>query len=156
MELHYRLATEADLPIIIRMLADDTLGSLREKSGDILPANYSEAFKKIAADPNQELTVVELNGEIVATFQLTFIPYLTYRGSSRAQVEAVRTSATHRGQGIGSSVFDYIIERAKTKGCHMVQLTSDKKRADAIRFYESKGFVSSHEGMKLHLNNNHL
>jgi GNAT superfamily N-acetyltransferase len=151
MSLHYRLATANDVPVIVRMLADDTLGSQREKSNDAVSGKYTKAFERIAADPNQELTVVELDGEIVATFQLSFIQYLTYEGGIRAQVEAVRTSSAHRGQGIGSKVFDYIIERAKQKGCHMVQLTSDKKRTDAIRFYESKGFVSTHEGMKLHL-----
>lgn len=151
MNLRYRLATAADVPIIVRMLADDTLGSQREKSNDTIPGSYIKAFDKIAADPNQELTVVEMDGEIVATFQLSFIQYLTYEGGIRAQVEAVRTSSAHRGQGIGNKVFDYIIERAKQKGCHMVQLTSDKKRTEAIRFYETKGFIATHEGMKLHL-----
>ncbi|HEX2629677.1 MAG TPA: GNAT family N-acetyltransferase [Chitinophagaceae bacterium] len=151
MSLHYRLATATDVPIIVRMLADDTLGSQREKSSDAISDKYIKAFERIVADPNQELTIVEMDGEIVATFQLSFIQYLTYEGGIRAQVEAVRTSSSHRGQGIGGKVFDYIIERAKQKGCHMVQLTSDKKRSDAIRFYESKGFVSTHEGMKLHL-----
>lgn len=152
MNPQYRLATLADVSIIVRLLADDTLGSQREKSSDTISDKYIKAFERIAADHNQELTVVEMDGEIVATFQLSFIQYLTYEGGIRAQVEAVRTSSAHRGQGIGSKVFDYIIERAKQKGCHMVQLTSDKKRTDAIRFYESKGFVSTHEGMKLHLN----
>lgn len=151
MNLHYRLATTADLPVIIQMLADDSLGAAREKSSDTVTENYATAFEKIIADANQELTVVELDGEIVATFQLTFIQYLTYQGGLRAQVEAVRTSSRHRGQGIGGAVFDYIIERAGQKGCHLVQLTSDKKRPDAIRFYEGKGFVATHEGMKLHL-----
>jgi GNAT superfamily N-acetyltransferase len=151
MNLRYRLATAADLPAIVRMLADDTLGSQREKSSDTVSEKYIHAFEKIAADPNQELTIVEMDGEIVASFQLSFIQYLTYEGGIRAQVEAVRTSSAHRGQGIGNKVFDYIIERAKQRGCHMVQLTSDKKRTDAIRFYDSKGFIATHEGMKLHL-----
>ncbi len=133
------------------MLADDTLGATREKMEDILPEIYAKAFKRIAADPNQELTVAEMNGEIVATFHLTFIQYLTHQGGLRAQMEAVRTNSRYRGQGIGKQVFDYAISRAKEKGCRMVQLTSDKQRPNTIRFYESLGFEATHEGMKLKL-----
>lgn len=149
--LTFRLATTEDVPAIVQMLLDDVLGATRESTGDSIPEKYIIAFKKIEADPNQELTVAEMNSEIVATFHLTFIQYLTYQGGLRAQVEAVRTHAKYRGQGIGASVFAYAINRAKEKGCHMVQLTSDKQRPDAIRFYESLGFVASHEGMKLKL-----
>ncbi|RCR68865.1 GNAT family N-acetyltransferase [Larkinella punicea] len=92
-----------------------------------------------------------MNTEIVATFQLSFIQYLTYQGGIHAQIEAVRVKSDYRGQGIGKAVFDYAIERARAKGAHVVQLTTDKKRPDAIRFYASLGFVDSHEGMKLHL-----
>lgn len=95
--------------------------------------------------------MVELDGEIVATFHLTFIQYLTYGGGIRAQIEAVRVKAGGRGQGIGTIIFQYAIERAKQRGAHLLQLTTDKKRPDALRFYESLGFVASHEGMKLHL-----
>ena len=133
------------------MLSDDTLGALREQLDDTLSENYIKAFSVIENDPNQELTIVELNGEKVATFQLTFIQYLTYQGGLRAQIEAVRTKSTHRGQGIGNQVFVYAIGRAKEKGCHLLQLTSDKRRPDAIRFYESLGFRATHEGMKLKL-----
>lgn len=150
-DLVFRLATRDDLPAIISMLADDALGTLREESGDTLSNNYIQAFDAINADSNQELTIVELNGESVATFQLTFIQYLTYRGGRRAQIEAVRTNSAYRGQGIGTAVFAYAIHRAKEKGCHLIQLTSDKQRPDAIRFYESLGFRSTHEGMKLRL-----
>ncbi|MBB5619437.1 GNAT superfamily N-acetyltransferase [Pedobacter cryoconitis] len=148
-ELTFRLATKQDLPDILEMLADDTLGAERENN--VLSDKYIEAFEKICNDPNQELTIAEINGDKVATFQLTFLQYLTYEGGLRAQIEAVRTSSEYRGQGIGTKVFDYAIHRAKEKGCHMVQLTSDKRRPDAIRFYEKIGFVSSHEGMKLKL-----
>ena len=92
-----------------------------------------------------------MNGGVVATFQLTFIQYLTYQGGLRAQIEAVRTNSAYRGQGIGTKVVAYAIERAREKGCHMLQLTSDKRRPDAIRFYESLGFTATHEGMKLKL-----
>lgn len=149
--LIFRLATEDDLPTIIRMLADDTLGSAREQVGAVVPEVYIKAFEKIIADSNQELTVVEKSGEIVATFHLTFIQYLTHQGGLRAQIEAVRTHSQFRGQGIGKAVFNYAIDRAKSKGCRLVQLTTDKQRPDAIRFYESLGFVSTHEGMKKRL-----
>jgi GNAT superfamily N-acetyltransferase len=149
--LDFRLATRDDLPDIVRMLADDTLGASRENPGDTLPEKYIRAFERIQVDSNQELTIVEMNGEKVATFHLTFIQYLTYEGRLRAQIEAVRTNSKYRGQGIGARVFEYAINRAREKGCHMVQLTSDKKRPDAIRFYESLGFLATHEGMKLKL-----
>jgi ribosomal protein S18 acetylase RimI-like enzyme len=148
-ELLFRLATEKDLPQIVRMLSDDILGATREKSEPVLSDNYLTAFKKIVADIHQELTVVEIDGALVATFQLSFIQYLTHQGSLRAQVEAVRTNSKHRGQGIGKKVFEYIINRAKEKGCAFVQLTTDKKRPEAIKFYEAIGFTSTHEGMKM-------
>ncbi len=150
-ELKFRLATTDDLPYIISMLADDILGATREKFEATLSDNYLKAFEKIANDPNQELTIVEMNGEKVATFQLTFIQYLTHQGGLRAQIEAVRTNSKHRGRGIGKKVFEYVIDRAKQKGCNMIQLTSDKKRPEAIKFYEAIGFTATHEGMKLKL-----
>jgi GNAT superfamily N-acetyltransferase len=151
MPLHYRLATEADLPTIVQLLADDALGQTRETYQLPLPDTYLRAFTAIQNDPHQELTVVENEGQIVGTFQLTFIQYLTYQGGIRAQIEAVRVRADYRGQGLGTSIFQYAIGRAKARGAHLLQLTSDKQRPDAIRFYESLGFVASHEGMKLHL-----
>jgi GNAT superfamily N-acetyltransferase len=151
MELTYRLATEADLIGIIQLLADDKLGRTREHFMLPLPAAYIRAFHAIADDKNQELTVVELESELVATFQLSFIQYLTHLGSLRAQLEAVRVKAAYRGQGIGTKVFQYAIQRALTKGASVLQLTTDKQRPEAKRFYESLGFVNSHEGMKLQL-----
>ncbi len=149
--LTFRKATESDLLAIIQMLADDTLGSARESVDSRVSEVYIKAFEKITADTNQELTVVEMNGELVATFHLTFIQYLTHQGGLRAQIEAVRTHSGYRGRGIGKEVFDYAIKRAKDKGCRMIQLTSDKQRPDAIRFYGSLGFKATHEGMKLKL-----
>lgn len=148
-ELKFRLAKKDDLFDIVKMLSDDTLGAKREKFEAILSDNYLKAFENISKDPNQELTIVEMDGETVATFQLTFIQYLTHQGGLRAQIEAVRTNSKYRGKGIGTKVFEYIIERAKQKGCRMVQLTSDKQRPDAIKFYETIGFIATHEGMKL-------
>ena len=150
-ELKFRLATADDLPDIVRMLSDDTLGATREKFETILSDKYLKAFEKIITDPNQELTIAEMNGEKVATFHLTFIQYLTHQGGLRAQIEAVRTNSDHRGQGIGTKVFEYVINRARERGCNLLQLTSDKKRPEAIKFYETIGFSATHEGMKLKL-----
>jgi ribosomal protein S18 acetylase RimI-like enzyme len=149
--LTFRLATIDDLPEIISMLADDVYGSARENSASIVSEKYLNAFKKIQADPNQELTVAEINGNKVATFQLTYIQYLNFEGALRAQIEAVRTHSKYRGQGIGTQVLTYAINRAKEKGCHLIQLTSDKRRLEAIKFYEKLGFRASHEGFKLKL-----
>jgi len=150
-ELIFRLATKDDLLDIVRMLSDDNLGATREKFSEVLSENYIKAFDIINADHNQELTIVEMNGDKVATFHLTFIQYLTHHGGLRAQIEAVRTNSNYRGQGIGKKVFEYAIKRAKEKGCVLLQLTTDKQRPDAIRFYEKIGFVATHEGMKLKL-----
>ncbi len=150
-ELKFRLVTKDDLAEIVRMLSDDNLGATREKFSEVLSDNYVKAFDIINADPNQELTIVEMNGDKVATFHLTFIQYLTHHGGLRAQIEAVRIHSNYRGQGIGKKVFEYVIKRAKQKGCILLQLTTDKQRPDAIRFYENIGFISTHEGMKLKL-----
>ena len=151
MELSYRLATPGDLPEIIRLLSDDVLGAQRESKSAATMQRYEEAFRIINADLNQELTVAEWNGKIVGTFQLTYIQYLTYEGGRRAQVEAVRVNPEYRGRGIGTRFFEYAINRAREKGCHLLQLTTDKRRPEAIRFYRQLGFVATHEGMKLHL-----
>lgn len=149
--LTFRLATKDDLTDIVNMLADDPLGALREKIETTLPETYSQAFARIKNDSNQELTVAQLDGEIVATFQLTFIQYLTHQGGLRAQIEAVRVKSAHRGKGIGAMMFSYAIDRAKQKGCYLLQLTTDKQRPQAIKFYESLGFTATHEGMKCKL-----
>lgn len=150
-DLTFRLATEDDLVDIINMLADDPLGAFREKAQTPLPETYSQAFARIKNDKNQELTVAEIDGEIVGTFQLTFIQYLTHQGGLRVQIEAVRVKSAHRGNGIGATMFRYAIDRAKGKGCYVLQLTTDKQRPQAIKFYESLGFLATHEGMKLQL-----
>ena len=149
--LTVRRATRADVPAIVAMLADDELGSTREVAGAQLPPSYFEAFDAIDRDPNQLLVVAEVDGSPVGTLQLTFIPYLTYEGGWRAQIEAVRIASALRGDGLGHDFFAWAIDRARERGCHLVQLTTDKRRADARRFYEALGFTASHEGMKLHL-----
>jgi len=148
---HFRAATRQDLPEIVRMLADDPLGSRRERFEQPLPAAYVRAFEAIAADPNNELVVAEDAGELLGVLQLTFIPYLTHQGSWRALIEGVRVSSTRRGQGLGRALLQWAIARARERGCRLVQLTTDKARPDALRFYEGLGFQATHEGLKLDL-----
>ena len=151
MEIKFRKANKNDISFIVQMIADDALGSLRENYKDPLPENYYRAFENIDKDPNQELIVIEnKNAKIIGTLQLSFIQYLTYQGGIRAQVEAVRVHKDIRGKGLGEKLFIWAINRAKKRGAHLLQLTTDKKRPEAIKFYEKLGFVASHKGMKLH------
>lgn len=151
-DLTFRRATRADLAAIVALLADDPLGSKRETNIQPLPESYADAFAAIDHDPNNELVVVEIeNQRVIGVLQLTFIPYITYQGGWRALVEGVRIAAEYRSGGVGEKLFRWAIQRARDRGCHMIQLTSDKARPDAIRFYERLGFVASHEGLKLHL-----
>ena len=156
MKLHFREALIDDLSVIIKMLADDQLGSLREDDSIPIKDAYLNAFKTIDSDPNNELmvveTVVDSERAIVGMLQLTFIPYLTYKGSWRCLIEGVRIHKDYRGKGLGTQFFEWAIKRAKDRGCNIVQLTSNKQRSGAIRFYESLGFKASHEGFKLMLN----
>ncbi len=147
----FRKATENDISKIIEMMADDELGKTRENFQVPLPNEYLIAFKEIDVDKNQELIVVEdKNAEVIGTLQLSFIQYLTYKGGIRAQIEAVRIRKDKRGLGIGKTMFEWAIRRAKERKAHLLQLTSDKKRPKAIKFYEDLGFKASHEGMKIH------
>ena len=150
-KLDFRNATIDDLETIVQMLADDPLGAQRERFEDPLLPSYLKAFKCISTDPNNELVVVTTDNQIAGFLQITFIPYLTYQGRWRALVEGVRVKKKYRGQGIGKSMFQWAIARAKAKNCHLFQLTTDKQRPDAIKFYKALGFVASHEGMKLYL-----
>lgn len=152
--MKFKKATINDLELIVQMIADDELGKTRENFQIPLPAGYLTAFENIDADPNQELIVVEdENAEIIGTLQLSFIQYLTYRGGIRAQIEAVRIRKDKRGLGIGKSMFEWAINRAKERNAHLLQLTTDKKRPLAIKFYEDLGFTATHEGMKMQVNN---
>lgn len=146
-ELTFRQATRADLPTILAMLAHDQLGATREDPNQ--PERYYSAFDAIENDPNNELIVACQGEAVVGTLQLTFTPGLSHTGSWRATVEAVRIHDAMRGQGLGSKMFEWVIARARERNCRMVQLTTDKQRLDAKRFYERLGFVASHEGMKL-------
>lgn len=151
MELKYRSAQFEDLENLVLLLANDPLGSKREDTTTPLNSAYVSAFQAITNDPNNELLVVELNDALVGMLQITFIPYLTHIGSWRCLIEGVRIHEEFRGHGFGEQMFQHAIKLAKEKGCNLVQLTSDKKRPDAIRFYEKLGFKATHEGFKLAL-----
>ena len=151
LKLIFRDATQADLPFLIDMLADDELGEQREDTSGPLNQAYLSAFSHIRSDPNNELVVVEAENRIAGMLQLTFIPYLTHVGSWRCLIEGVRIHNDFRRQGLGTKFFEWAIRHAKKKGCNLVQLTSDKQRPDAIRFYEDLGFKATHEGFKLKL-----
>lgn len=147
----FRNAETTDLSEIVKMLADDVLGQERERYENPLPESYIDAFQSIDSDQNNELIVACLDGRIVGVQQITFTPYLTHQGGWRATIEGVRTVASERGKGIGSQLIQYAIERAKARECPIIQLTTDKKREDSLRFYERLGFTATHEGLKLKL-----
>lgn len=147
----FRLAARADLPFIVRMLADDELGSMRERYESPLPESYVKAFEQIDNDPNHELIVAEMEDEVIGTLHLVFLPSISFQGGLRAQIESVRVDTEWRDKGIGSELMKWTIERAKARGAHIVQLTTHRSREDAHRFYERLGFSGSHLGMKLNL-----
>ncbi len=149
--LTFRAARSDDLPELVRMLADDPLGARREVCSSPLAEGYTTAFAAIEADPNNQLMVAVLGGVPVGMLQMTFIPYLTYQGGWRALIEGVRVSSGARSHGIGAAMLQWAIESARSRHCVIVQLTTDRKREDALRFYERLGFVPSHHGMKLYL-----
>jgi GNAT superfamily N-acetyltransferase len=144
-----RRAVRSDVPAIIALIAADQIGATRD-GGELEP--YERAFAAIDADPAQMLVVVtDGDGAVVGTLQLTFIPGLARRGALRAQIEAVRIDQRLRGHGLGQALFEWAIDEARRRGCALVQLTTDKRRADAHRFYGRLGFTASHEGFKLRL-----
>ncbi len=140
-----REAIEADIAAIARLLADDGLGRGRETPGD---AAYSRAFAAMSAQPGNVYLVAEAEGTLIGCLQFTVIHGLSRKGASRAQIEGVRVHADQRGRGIGEALFEAAFERASVAGCPLVQLTTDRSRADALRFYEKLGFEASHWGMK--------
>lgn len=151
MKPNFRTAEKSDLTALVDMLSDDSLGVLREDVSRPLCANYTAAFEAISQDKNNMLIVAELDRTLVGMLQSTYIPYLTHTGSWRCIIEGVRVSGDHRGQGLGRALLEYAIIQARDYGISIVQLTTDKARPDAIRLYESLGFVATHQGMKLHL-----
>lgn len=149
MPITIRSATQQDVKEIVRLLADDALGAIRERYIDPLPIEYYSAFDAINADQNNLLIVAELDSKVVGVLQLTYITYLTYQGGKRAIIEGVRVDSAYRGKGVGKDMLNWAIAKAKNDGCHVVQLTTDKKRPDALEFYKQLGFIASHEGLKL-------
>jgi GNAT superfamily N-acetyltransferase len=146
MSVDFRIARAEDVPLIVAMLADDVIAAARQGAfGD----EHRAAFETIDADPNNELVVAELDGEVVGTMQLTYIPGISRRGALRMQIEAVRVASGLRGQGLGRKMMEWALDRGRARGCAMAQLTTDKSRKDAHRFYDSLGFAASHEGYKL-------
>ena len=147
-----RPAREQDVPAIVGLLAADQLGATRDGvSSDAELAAYLGAFRAIDRDPAHLLLVADADGAVVATMQLSCLPGLARRGAWRAQIEAVRVRADYRSRGLGAAMFGWAIAEARRHGCALVQLTTDKSRGPAHRFYERLGFVASHEGMKLPL-----
>ncbi|MFI6765710.1 GNAT family N-acetyltransferase [Streptomyces sp. NPDC050355] len=148
-DIEIRRATEADLPAIVAMLADDPLGAARESPDDLAP--YLAAYAALAADPQQHLVVAVRDGRTIGTLQLTVNPGLSRRGATRSIIEGVRIHRDERGGGLGSQLIDWAVTESRTLGCQMVQLTSDATRIEAHRFYERLGFEASHLGFKLTL-----
>lgn len=148
-DLEVRAVVADDVPAIVGMLADDPLGAQRESPDDLAP--YLTALERLAADPNQHLVVAVREGRVVGTLQLTIIPGLSRRGSTRSIIEGVRVHADERGSGLGTQLIEWAIDESRRQNCQLVQLTSDATRTDAHRFYERLGFEASHVGFKLPL-----
>jgi ribosomal protein S18 acetylase RimI-like enzyme len=149
--IEFRTATVADLPAIVRLLADDALGATRERDADPLPGEYTRAFAAMQAQGGNDVLLALTDGAIVGCLQLTIVPGLSRFGAIRGQIEGVRVVSTHRGQRIGEAMIRHAIQRCRDAGCSLVQLTSDVTRVDARRFYERLGFEATHVGMKLKL-----
>ncbi|MFE4574547.1 GNAT family N-acetyltransferase [Streptomyces chartreusis] len=148
-DLEIRPAATDDIPAIVGMLADDPLGARRESPDDLTP--YLAAFERLTSDPNQHLVVAVREGRVIGTLQLSVIPGLSRRGATRSIIEAVRIHADERGSGLGTRLIEWAIDESRRQNCQLVQLTSDKSRTDAHRFYERLGFAASHAGFKLEL-----
>jgi GNAT superfamily N-acetyltransferase len=151
MDVVIRDATQADLPAIVALYADDELGSARDAVSDPLAEGYGRAFAAMDADPRQRLIVAEVDRTVIATLQLIFLVGLTHGGAERAHIAAVRVASPLRGKGIGSDLMQWVIEQARRRGCSAVELMSNARRTDAQRFYARLGFAPTHVGMKLRL-----
>lgn len=149
--MHIRPALAGDLSALVALYADDEIGRTRETVGGGVAPPYRDAFAAIERDPNHVLVVGEIGGRIVATLLLSFLPGLSRGGNWRAQIEAMRVAHDRRGEGLGRALLDWALDRARERGCALVQLTSDTRHRDAHRFYERAGFVPSHTGFKLFL-----
>lgn len=149
--LTYRPAAPSDLRFLLELIVEDSVVASGDDPADAGNPAYGEALAAIDRDPNQEMIVVEQDGEPVGCFQLSYLPGLMRHGMWRGQIEVVHVLAARRNDGIGSQMMRWAVERCRQRGCGMVQLTSNKHRADAHRFYERLGFLKSHEGFKLYL-----
>ncbi len=149
--LLHRKANIDDLRAIITLLLEDELGQTREQLNATIEQSYIDAFHRIDNDPNQYLMIVCSENVIVGTCHLTIMPSLTFVGSTRMQIEAVRVSAKHRGQKIGEWMMHAAIDYAKSKDVSIIQLTTNIKRPRAKEFYERLGFEVTHVGMKYYL-----
>ncbi|MEU8043806.1 GNAT family N-acetyltransferase [Micromonospora echinofusca] len=145
----FREAVRADLPAVVALLADDVLGRTRDLTE--VDAAYEKAFADIDADPRNQLIVADADGELLGCMQLTYIPGLGRHGAERQLIEAVRVRSDLRGRGVGGQMINWAIDQARQRGCALVQLTTDKTRRDAHRFYLNLGFLPTHEGLKLPL-----
>jgi GNAT superfamily N-acetyltransferase len=150
--VHFRLASRADVPAVVALLEDDEVSRSRSYPvPEDADAALWRAFEQIDADPRNELIVADADGTVVGTCQLTFTPSLSRGGAERMTIEAVRVARALRGRGVGRAMMTWALDRARQRGCGFAQLTTDKRRTDAHRFYESLGFTASHVGMKLTL-----
>lgn len=149
--VNFRDARIEDLRSIIDLISDDDLGRQREKAKGPLAGEYCEAFAAISGDPNQRMIVGEMHGDVVAYMQISFIPGLSRKGAWRGQLESIRVASHRRGQGIGTALLHWAIECCRQRGCRLVQLTSDRRRPEALQLYERLGFVASHNGLKLEI-----
>lgn len=149
--IELRPARREDLEAIVAMLANDPLGSGREDASTPLGEAYLKAFEALDQDPNQLLAVAVAEGQVVGTLQLSFIPGIARTGMWRGQIEAVRIAQDFRNSGLGQQMFQWAIAQCEERNCGLVQLTTDKTRPDAHRFYERLGFEASHIGYKLKL-----
>ncbi|MFJ3284426.1 GNAT family N-acetyltransferase [Streptomyces sp. NPDC086669] len=148
-DLEIRPAVADDVPAIVGMLADDPLGAQRESPDDLTP--YLAALERLQGDPHQHVVVAVREGRVVGTLQLTIVPGLSRRGATRSIIEGVRIHADERGSGLGTRLIEWAVDESRRQDCRLVQLTSDKTRTDAHRFYQRLGFTASHTGFKLQL-----
>jgi len=149
--MEFRTASASDLAAIVKLLADDPLGATRERDEHPVARAYVDAFAAVERQEGNSIMVAVEDDAIVGCLQLTIIPGLSRNGMARGQIESVRVASSHRSRGLGEALFRHAIERAREAGCGLVQLTTDRSRADALRFYERLGFEATHLGMKLDL-----
>lgn len=136
-----------DVTVIVGMLADDPLGSARERIEDPLPPCYFRGFEAIEKDSNIQLVVAEEGGSIVGCLQLCVLPGLSSQGAPRALIEDVRVARRCRSRGIGEQLVQWAIAEAQARDCKLVELFTHNTRVDAQRFYKRLGFQASHVGM---------